>query len=140
MGDSTIQSGYGQLAARLAAEAAARQAALQQEAVAGSMIRAADSLTAAELGGPDIEFARGLANLGMSFRTDPATGTLLSGVLSEAERVSVDKALSEGAGAVRRAVLDLLGMELSPGNDNGTPLGAFEQGLFAVYGAALYDS
>lgn len=106
---------------------------------AGSVIRAADSLTAAELLGPDKAFALELAKLVVSFRTDPATGTLLSGAMSAAEQASVEKALSEGAGSVRNAVLDLLGMELSPGNDNGTPLGAFEQGLFAVYGAALYD-
>ncbi|MCP3144318.1 hypothetical protein [Pyxidicoccus xibeiensis] len=104
---------------------------------AGAVLRAVDSLTPADLLGPNAALLD-LANLVVSFRTDPATGTLLAAVVSEAERASIGQAMSQGTEAVRNAILDLLGMELSPGNDNGTSLGGFEQGLFAVYGAELY--
>ncbi|MCY1023467.1 hypothetical protein [Pyxidicoccus sp. MSG2] len=107
---------------------------------AGSVIRAADSLTSTDLMGPDAAALLSIANLVVSFRTDPATGMLLSSALSEAERASIGQAMSQGAEAVRNTLLDLLGVKLSPGNDNGTSVGAFEQGLFAVYGAELYGN
>lgn len=104
---------------------------------AGGVFKAVDSLQVTDLF-PDAALLQ-LASLVVAFRTDPATGILLDGVLSAAERETIERAMREGGASVRRAILGLLGVQLSPGNDNGTAVGGFEQGLFAVYGGELYE-
>lgn len=105
---------------------------------AGAVLKAADTLTPEELLGPDYAAMMGVVDLILAFRADPVTGIVAEAAISEAERASIEAAMRNGGAAVREALLQALGVEISPDNDNGTPVGAFEQGLLAVYGSELY--
>lgn len=105
---------------------------------AGSVLRAVDQLTREDVMGVDATFLLDLTHFIVGYRMESGIAIMLEALLTEVERQTIDKAMNEGGVALRNTILDLLGIQLSPGNDNGTALGAFEQGLFAIYGEHLY--